>query len=253
MTLKTFLKTHSKITRSLKKFVLDYESQLDADTFAAFLENLSEEISKAAFLFESLPAGPERAFKLHALVEEEIAQGSNIEVSCFKGCSACCHMEVEVTSYEADVIADLVREGHVVDRKLSNHDGQRSGELRAQNIHLDDKDSKTQQARGINRERLLAQSTRSLQDPAWKQGMFNQMNRCVFLNSEGACSIYEKRPVMCRRHSVTSPAKNCEDFNAGVTLRYFPKVDLLISAANEDSEMQIGPLAKMVQMRLATR
>jgi Predicted Fe-S-cluster oxidoreductase len=223
MTLEAFLKTHSKITRSLKKFVLDYEAQLDADTFAAFLENLSEEIKKAAFLFSEIPAGPERAFKLHALVEEEIAAGANIEVSCTKGCSACCHMEVEVTSYEADVIAGLVREGHVVDRA---------------------------EGTTVDRERLRAQSSRSLQDPAWKQGMFNQTNRCVFLNSEGACSIYEKRPVMCRRHSVTSPAKNCEDFNAGVTIRYFPKVDLLISAANEDSEMQIGPLAKMVQMRL---
>jgi len=215
MTFETFLETHPKITRSLKKFVLDYQDKLDSDTFAAFLVNLSEELEKAAFLFQSLPAGPERAFKLHQLVEEEIAQGDNIKVSCFKGCSACCHMEVEVTNYEADVIAGLIHDGLM-----------------------------------INRERLQSQSTRTLQDPLWREGMKNQDNPCVFLNTEGACGIYEKRPVMCRRHSVTSPAKNCESIESAITLRYFPKVDLLISAANEDPDMEIGPLAKMLQIRI---
>ncbi|MNL15474.1 Flagellin N-methylase [compost metagenome] len=215
MTFEAFLKTHPKITRSLKKFVLDYQDKLDSDTFAAFLINLSEELEKAAFLFQSLPAGPERAFKLHQMVEEEIAEGDNIKVSCFKGCSACCHMEVEVTNYEADVIAGLIHDGFVVDR-----------------------------------DRLKSQSTRTLQDPLWREGMKNKNNPCVFLNAEGACGIYEKRPVMCRRHSVTSPAKNCESIEAAITLRYFPKVDLLISAANEDPNMEIGPLAKMLQIRL---
>jgi Fe-S-cluster containining protein len=214
MTLEAFLKKHRKITRSLKKFILDYEPQLDAETFSAFLMSLSEELDKASAKFLALPAGAERAFKLHQLVEEEIAQGADIKVSCFKGCSACCHMEVEVTSYEADILKDIVEGGHVIDSA-----------------------------------RLQKQSERDVQDPLWRQGMRGENNRCVFLNGEGACSIYEKRPVMCRRHSVTSPAKNCETLDATIVLRYFPKVDLLISAANEDPSMTIGPLAKMLQMR----
>ncbi|WP_413288633.1 YkgJ family cysteine cluster protein [Bdellovibrio sp. HCB337] len=216
MTLNTFLKTHPKITRSLRNFVKDYEQKLDTDTFSSFLETLAEEIRKAAEAFQSMPAGPARAFKLQELVDREIAQqGENIKVSCFKGCSACCHMEVEVTSDEAEALADLVTQGHTIDR-----------------------------------ERLQKLSLRALQDRKWKEGMKNSENRCVFLSTEGSCSIYEKRPVMCRRHSVTSPAKNCEDFNAGVTLRYFPTVDLLISAANTGTDMEVGPLAKMLQIRI---
>jgi Fe-S-cluster containining protein len=214
MTFEAFLKKHSKITRSLKKFILDYEPQLDAETFSAFLVSLSEELEKASAEFLALPVGAERAYKLHQLVEEEIALGANIEVSCFKGCSACCHMEVEITAYEADILKDIVEGGHVIDSA-----------------------------------RLRKQSEREVQDPLWRQGRRGENNRCVFLNGEGACSIYEKRPVMCRRHSVKSPAKNCETLDATIVLRYFPKVDLLISAANEDPSLTIGPLAKMLQVR----
>ncbi|MDG0818098.1 YkgJ family cysteine cluster protein [Bdellovibrio svalbardensis] len=211
----SFFQKHPKITRSLKKFIHEYEEKLAPETFAAFLESLSEELTRASEDFAAVPPGPARARKLHELVEQEIAQGAEIEISCKKGCSACCHMEVEITSYEAEILATLVTEGHVIDRG-----------------------------------RLQKQSERSLQDGQWKQGIRNLESKCVFLNSEGACSIYEHRPVMCRRHSVTSPAKNCETLDAPITLRYFPRVDLLISAANEDSEMQIGPLAKMLQMKV---
>ncbi|WP_413560593.1 YkgJ family cysteine cluster protein [Bdellovibrio sp. HCB209] len=211
-----FFKTHSRITRSLKKFISDYEAQLDSDTFSAFLQNLSEEISKNADLINSHTIPEDRARTLHQLVEIETEQGNNIPVSCRMGCSACCHMEVEVTSYEAEILKNLVESGHPVDRA-----------------------------------RLQKQSQRSLQDPTWKQGPRNADSKCVFLGSEGACSIYEHRPVMCRRHSVTSPAKNCETLDAPITLRYFPRVDLLISAANEDTNMQIGPMAKMLEMALS--
>ncbi len=215
MTLAAFLDTHKRLTRSLKKFISDYEVQLDFETFSAFLVNLSEELSLKSAEFLALPEGPLRAKKLHALVETEIEQGQNIEVSCVKGCSACCHMEVEITNYEADILKNLIDQGHPVDRA-----------------------------------RLATQSQRGLQDKAWHQGWRSPDNKCVFLNSEGACSVYEHRPVMCRRHSVTSPAKNCESRDAAIVLRYFPKVDLLISAANEDQNLQVGPLAKMLQMRI---
>ncbi len=215
MTSDAFFKLHSKITRSLKKFILDYEAQLESETFEAFLISLSDELSLAKDEILAIPEGPARARKLHTLVEKEIEQGAEIEISCKKGCSACCHMEVEITTYEAQILAKLIQDGHAID-----HD------------------------------RLQRQSERSLQDCQWKQGPRNPDSKCVFLNNEGACSIYEHRPVMCRRHSVTSPAKNCETLDAPITLRYFPRIDLLISAANEDPKLKIGPLAKMLQLKL---
>lgn len=214
MTKEAFFAAHTKLTRSLRKFVLDYEAQLEPDVFAAFLESLSAELEAAAAEIMKVPEGPARARKLHEMVEQEIQQGAEIEVSCQKGCSACCHMEVEITNYEARILVARL------------HDG-----------------------REIDFERLEKQSQRELQDKAWRLGRREATNRCVFLNKEEACGIYEERPVMCRRHSVTSPAKNCEDIELSVVLRYFPRVDLLISASNEDPELRIGPLAKMIVPR----
>lgn len=215
MTLTEFYARHLRLTRSLRKFIEDYESQLDVETFSRFLNHLSSELSEKAANFQLLPTGQERARFLHSLVEAETLRDENIPSSCKKGCSACCHMEVEITSYEVDILKDIINAGHEVDF-----------------------------------ERLLKQSARGLQDPQWKQGPRNPDSQCVFLSREGACSIYEHRPVMCRRHSVSSPAKNCETLDAPITVRYFPQVDLLISAANEDQDLRIGPMAKMLMQAL---
>jgi Fe-S-cluster containining protein len=217
MTSDLFYSQHPKLTRSLKKFINDYEVELAPETFAAFLDQLHEELVNATSELAKASAGPARARLLHSYVETEIAAGANIEVSCKKGCSACCHMEVEVTNYEAEILKEVVVAGYK-----------------------------------INRERLQAQSKRGLQDKAWREGMRNSNNPCVFLDDEGSCGIYENRPVMCRRHSVTSPAKNCETLDATIVIRYFPKVDLWISAANEDAGLEIGPLAKMLEMQLTS-
>lgn len=215
MTKDIFFQTHTKLTRSLKKFILDYEGQLASEVFEQFLESLHEELGKASRELMQSAAGGLRAMRLQEMVDAEIAEGADIEVSCFKGCSACCHMEVEVTSHEADVLKHLVEDGMSIDRS-----------------------------------RLQQQSQRNLQDPVWREGMRNEINKCVFLNHQGECRIYENRPVMCRRHSVTSPAEFCENIESKIVIRYFPKVDLLISAANEDPDVEIGPLAKMLELKL---
>lgn len=197
---------------------MDYEGQLAPEVFEQFLESMHEELDKASQELLQSSAGGLRAMKLQEMVDAEIAEGAEIPVSCFKGCSACCHMEVEVTSYEAEVLKHLVEDGMSIDRA-----------------------------------RLQQQSQRALQDPAWREGMRNEINKCVFLNHQGECRVYDNRPVMCRRHSVTSPAENCEFIESKIVIRYFPKVDLLISAANEDSAVEIGPLAKMLQLKLSQK
>lgn len=211
MNLTEFYNRHSRLTRSLRKFIEEYESQLDSETYSSFLNHLSSELIEKSNVLQSQSSNKERARLLHRLVDEEILKGENIPSSCQKGCSACCHMEVEITSYETEILKDLIQAGHRIDFQ-----------------------------------RLSKQSHRALQDPLWKQGPRNSDSQCVFLNQEGSCSIYEHRPVMCRRHSVSSPAKNCDTLDAPITLRYFPQVDLLISAANEDQNLRIGPMAKML-------
>ncbi|UYL09403.1 YkgJ family cysteine cluster protein [Bdellovibrio sp. SKB1291214] len=215
MTFSEFLAQHPRLTRSFKNFVTEYETKLDAATFESFLNSLGTELSRIHSELSEISDDVLRARALHHLVEAEIESEKDIKISCRKGCSACCHMEVEITSYEAKILSQLVKEGHAIDRA-----------------------------------RLKRQSQRTLQDPQWKQGPRHADNPCVFLNGEGSCSIYEHRPVMCRRHSVTTPPKNCDTLDATITVRYFPKVDLYISAANQDQHMTIGPMAKMLEMEL---
>lgn len=215
MKLKSFFSKHSKTTRSLKELILSYEKKLPPLTFKSFLKSLSDELSAASkSLFIDTPH-KERAQKLQQFVDATIAQGPKLEISCKNGCSACCHLEVEVTNYEAEILTQLIRDGHLIDQ-----------------------------------DRLKKQSERSLQDLKWKQGIKDKENKCVFLNNEGSCSIYDFRPVMCRRHAVTSPAINCETIGSSITVRYSPRVDVLISAANEDPNLKIGPMAKMLSLNL---
>lgn len=210
-----FNRKHSRVTRSLKNFIVGYEEKLEPDVYESFLASVDEELVSIFAQLMAVPEGVERAQALHRMVEEEMAQEDKIKVSCTKGCSACCHFEVEVTNYEAEILAGLA-----------------------------------QTTRPIDRASMKNQSLRKIQDKLWLKGIHDVSNRCVFLGDDRACSIYESRPVMCRRHSVTSPPVNCETQNAQIGLRFFPRVDLLISAANEDPKLRIGPMAKMMALQL---
>jgi Fe-S-cluster containining protein len=210
-----FNKAHSRCTKSFKDFIQQYEKSLSPEVFEKFLSSVDHELKLAKDQISSVPEGKTRAQRLQELVDIEIQKETDLKVSCFKGCSACCHMEVEITNYESEVLSELVQKGH-----------------------------------SINREVLKEQSLREVQDKKWSQRLSLSANRCVFLAGDGACSIYENRPVMCRRHSVTSPPINCESMDLEIGVRFFPRVDLLITAANEDKNLRIGPLAKMLQVKL---
>ncbi|MBC7371786.1 MAG: YkgJ family cysteine cluster protein [Bdellovibrionaceae bacterium] len=211
MTYEEFCAKHKVVTRSLKKFIDDQKVSYSAETYQRFLTAVSSEILRYKALIYEHPAGPLRARKVHELVEAEIAQETEIPASCFKGCSHCCHLEVEVTNYETEILQGILMAGHPIDRV-----------------------------------RLTLQGHRKLQDSAWRNLKKKAENRCVFLGADEACSIYEDRPVMCRRHSVTSNPQHCADLDEMITVRYFPKVDVILSAANEDPDIRIGPMAKML-------
>lgn len=203
------------MTRSLTQFVAEHEKSMTAEVCERFYASMDDQLVHILKMIMALESGPERARKLQDLVDQEIRKADHIPITCTKGCSACCHMEVEITNYEAEILFDLIDTGHVIDRP-----------------------------------RLQTQSQRPPQDNAWRQRSRITENRCVFLGEDEACSIYESRPVMCRRHSVTTPAINCFNTEDQIGVRYFPMVDLLVVAANEDPELRIGPLAKMLEMRL---
>jgi Fe-S-cluster containining protein len=98
-------------------------------------------------------------------------KSTNHAPSCFKGCSFCCHIHVTVTKAEADACVTYAK---------------------ANNVDIDYK---------------LLQAQQGLVMENWKSIPYN-MRKCVFLK-DNACSVYEYRPINCRKYYVVTDPKLC--------------------------------------------
>jgi len=127
-------------------------------------------------------------------VAETKSEGKNI--SCKKGCGACCRHFVAVSEIEAYDIAELVermpepRRSEVKERfsKAAAHFAEIGWLERFENC-IEYEDGETLQV---------------LSD-YFKEGV-----PCPFLVDE-SCSIHDERPLTCREYLVTSPAENCSN------------------------------------------
>ncbi len=93
---------------------------------------------------------------------------------CESGCSACCHTQVSVTRDEAELLAKRVNDGIAID-------------LHKLNIQMTAKNSST----------------------SWYELSFDE-RKCVFLNQNKECSVYEDRPSVCRTNAVLGEASQCD-------------------------------------------
>lgn len=102
-------------------------------------------------------------------------------VSCSRGCSHCCYIEVHITPDEADLLLMMAEQ----------HD-----------IAIDWEKLKHQ-----------AKVTR------WNQ-LDYKARACVFLGDQGECRVYDYRPMSCRKYMVASPPEKCnsEKYPAGKTI-----------------------------------
>lgn len=101
-----------------------------------------------------------------AVATEEIPQ----QTSCKKGCSFCCHMNVDISYAEAEIIADYAK---------------------THNIPLP-KDYLREQLK-YSRDEVSV----------------SNVSKCVFLK-DGVCGIYPVRPFKCRKYYVATPPSMCE-------------------------------------------
>lgn len=141
-----------------------------------------------------LPAAQAFADKVvQAAVQASEAQGKKI--SCTKGCGACCRQLVPISETEARHIHDVV-EALPEPRRTT---------IRARFAEA----RRRLQAAGLL-EKLQHPSRQweAEENSAFGLQYFAQGIPCPFLE-EGACSIYEDRPITCREYLVTSPAENC--------------------------------------------
>jgi len=159
-----------------------------------------------------LPMGPERlvvlAFKMLIIsseVADMAARGAEklgLEISCKKGCGACCRQLVPLSPPEAVMIFEFVesmpepQKSEIRDRfAVAIRQLQDSGLFEKleelQNPDVSDKDIDL-----ITRKYFLAQV------------------HCPFLFDE-CCTIHEVRPSMCREYLVYSKAEKCKNPDGG--------------------------------------
>ena len=179
----------------------------DYTQFIATIRSLFEKYTSKLLEFE---AGVPRAKAMHEMMEQAMKTAAHIRVSCCKGCSGCCHYEVELTYDEAVLLAAIVQGGLTIDRS-----------------------------------RLKQQSLRERRSPEWNT-VPGEANRCVFLGPDGACKIYDERPSACRRLIVTSPPENCSMPGQPVEPVNITLAEILISASLSIKGTTYASISKML-------
>lgn len=150
--------------------------------------------------------------------------------SCKKGCTFCCHRLVVVTDGEAQLLA----------RKLRIIEGV-EGTTNAIS-------TKTQ-------ELLNEQAKYSVNQDLEYFFLPKEQNKCVFLDNQGACKVYEHRPMECRKLRVVSDPYHCSPeakINGEDTIElcntYGP--EYVASAAADLETSDLMPMARALLGRL---
>lgn len=143
--------------------------------------------------------------------EEELAKNPG-RPSCDKGCSHCCFIQVGASPREIDLIVS----------------------------HMEKKNI------GLNNESMIRLHEQSLIKDE-KEYMMSMYRRCVFLNDENRCSIYEVRPFACRNYFVYSEPEKCNTFTAEIgtkTLVHFSMnpLPILLTLVGEEGSSTLPKL-----------
>jgi Fe-S-cluster containining protein len=152
----------------------------------------------------TVPAQPVRLTKMlpifqqltNAVVDVGVgkAEAAGEQISCAKGCGACCRQLVPIAESEAYQLQELVNAMPEPRRTTMR------ARFAAAQAQL--------QAAGLFT-RILFPGELSVEEKQ-RLGLdyFGQGIACPFLEDE-SCSIHPDRPLACREYLVTSPAENC--------------------------------------------
>jgi uncharacterized protein len=201
-------------TATLRLVITQQQPLLAEAEFVGLVKVVESAFQKYTKKLLEFEPGARRAEVLHALLDRETAIAAQFKVSCRKGCCGCCHYEVEVTSDEAALLADLVHAGCDIDRA-----------------------------------RLKTQAAREQRSPKWLEYM-SVDNRCVFLDTDGACRVYANRPASCRKRVVTSPPEACTTRGATVLPLQLLLAEILVSAALSIPNTAFASISKMLLPQL---
>lgn len=204
-----------KMTAQLRSLLESYKKSLAPDQYQSFEKEVLCQIQLYLQKFTQLSAGVLRGIEIHRCLDIEIEKASNIKTSCQKGCGYCCHLEIEITLDDAEVLTEAITK---------------------QNIQID-------------MERLEKLQLRERQSIEWKQRDVPQ-NRCLLLGADNACRAYQSRPMVCRKHSVVSLPDECMKPNGSPIPRQIPMAEIIMSAAINLDNNPYAPFAKMLKNTL---
>lgn len=206
-----------ELTRNLRALLEQYEKSLPTNEFDSFKRFIGSEVQKYLNKLSVYPAGAERGRVVHQWVEEEIKKSAHIKTTCHRGCGYCCHLEVEITSDDAAVLGEVVKNGYKIDF-----------------------------------DKLKRLANRDVRGQEWQAGVTTE-NSCVFLNENNECGIYLHRPISCRKHSVSSDPEFCKDvLQQNTKILYLPTVEVILSAVINLPDGSHGSFAKMLSRNLET-
>lgn len=136
---------------------------------------------------------------------------------CQKGCHACCHTQVSITEDEAELLILKIKEdGITIDQDL------------------------------------LKQQMSAKNDSASYYQIDFSARKCIFLNDQGECQVYEDRPSVCRTNAVLGSKDQCDTSNGetrNTRLVNTPQSDMAIYASFLYSRSS-GTLPYMIGKRL---
>lgn len=165
---------------------------------------------------QKLSTADQRTDLIHSMIDEFNTEVFNHPLvqkfsPCKKGCDGCCHTQVSVTEDEAIILARHIESGLSID-------------LDRLNLQMDTKNNSAEFFK-------LKYADR----------------RCIFLDQDGACRVYEDRPSVCRTNAVLGSASQCDTSTElkPVRLVKTPHADMIIYAQFLFSSKN-GALANMV-------
>jgi len=181
------------------------------------------------------PIGPTRLATMLPLIQSvtdlivesaiEACTEKGLNVSCKKGCGACCVQVVPLAQMEARHIRELL-ERMPEPRRSVIRNRFAEGERRLQEAGLLE--------RFLDTSKLSEAELQSL-----GLDYFHQRLQCPFLE-EQSCSIHADRPIRCREYLVTSPAEHCANPTAQLVRRLALPGNVLATLIHMEKGLNAG-------------
>jgi Fe-S-cluster containining protein len=149
---------------------------------------------------------------------EQKVQKQGLEISCKKGCGACCRQHVPISPAEARLLTAVVENMPDPGRlEIEERFAQAAQQLRESGI-MD---------QAMNYHRLSEEKTAAMVKDYFKLGI-----ACPFLQDE-SCSAHPFRPLICREYLVISSPSHC----ATLDEEHIKRLQLPVSVADAFSGM----------------